>query len=233
MEKNFQKNFLFASPIYKIKIDPNSYDKEKIINDIKYNKNLSGSRCDEHQTLGGGHDIHHSYQDFDNENFKNINYKKLETVYVEVFDKFFSEEIYTTDPSPDKKKKSFDYQFMIVNYSCMTEGQSMPVHAHISSDFSTIHYLNFDKKEHVPTCFYNPSCYTEFLQNLQPDLTKILSNNQENSYLWHFYHMPVEEDDMLIFPGPLKHEVFRQPPTKTKEPRIMISSNISIVGIYG
>ena len=37
MKNNFEKNFLFACPIYKIRIDPNSYDKEKILNDIKYN----------------------------------------------------------------------------------------------------------------------------------------------------------------------------------------------------
>jgi len=32
---DFTKTNLFSCPIYKIRIDPNSYDKEKIINDIK------------------------------------------------------------------------------------------------------------------------------------------------------------------------------------------------------
>ena len=40
---DFTKTNLFSCPIYKIRIDPNSYDKEKIINDILYNKNLKNT----------------------------------------------------------------------------------------------------------------------------------------------------------------------------------------------
>ena len=49
MKTNFEKVPLFACPIYKIRIDPNSYDKEKILKDIKYNKNLKNIRNDAHQ----------------------------------------------------------------------------------------------------------------------------------------------------------------------------------------
>ena len=52
MKNNFTKTNLFSCPIYKIKIDPNSYDKEKILNDIKYNKSLKNTRNDEHQKIG-------------------------------------------------------------------------------------------------------------------------------------------------------------------------------------
>ena len=57
---DFTKTNLFACPIYKIRIDPNSYDKEKIINDIKYNKSLKNIRNDPHQNIGSPSDIHHS-----------------------------------------------------------------------------------------------------------------------------------------------------------------------------
>ena len=52
MKNNFEKNLLFACPIYKFRIDPNSYDKEKIINDILYNKSLKNTRNDPHQKIG-------------------------------------------------------------------------------------------------------------------------------------------------------------------------------------
>ena len=41
----FSQLNLFAFPIYKIRIDPTSYDKEKIVEDIKYNKNLRKNAC--------------------------------------------------------------------------------------------------------------------------------------------------------------------------------------------
>ena len=74
---DFTKTNLFYCPIYKIRIDPNSYDKEKIINDIKYNKSLKNTRNDSHQIIGNISDIHHSYNDHENVNFRTINYKKL------------------------------------------------------------------------------------------------------------------------------------------------------------
>ena len=88
MKGDFTKTNLFSCPIYKIRIDPNSYDKEKIINDIKYNKSLKNTRNEPHQNFGNC-DIHHSYNDFDNVNFRSINYDKLTAVYSESFSEFF------------------------------------------------------------------------------------------------------------------------------------------------
>ena len=65
------KSNLFSLPIYQIKIDPNLYDKEKILSDIEYNKSLQNSRNATHQKIGRyNSDIHHSYKDFDNEDFR-------------------------------------------------------------------------------------------------------------------------------------------------------------------
>ena len=54
-------------------------------------------------------DIHHSYNDYDNVNFRTINYEKLVDVYLEIFNEFFNNEISTT--------KEFGFTFKIVNYS--------------------------------------------------------------------------------------------------------------------
>ena len=215
MKNNFTKTNLFSCPIYKIRIDPNSYDKEKILNDIKYNKSLKNTRNNTHIC-----DIHHSYNDFDNEDFRIINYEKLEVVYSEMFNNFFSKELHTAN--------DFRFEFSIVNYTAMTEGQWFPVHNHIDTDdnFASIHYLNF-KKGHNLTCFGNPATFAPFIKKIQPEMNDILDNSvPENSYIWSHFEVSVKEDDMIIFPAVLNHEIGVQGPTK--EPRITIASNVKI-----
>ena len=220
MKNDFTKTNLFSCPIYKIKIDPNSYDKEKIINDILYNKSLKNTRNDAHQLIGiDCSDIHHSYRDFDNEDFRSINYEKLIVVYTEIFEEFFNKEIYTI--------KKFKYNFEIVNYLAMTEGQWLTSHNHMENDdFACIHYLNF-KKDHIRTDFYNPATFAPYIRYIRPELNDILDNTgSDNSYFWEWFKFSVEEDDMILFPAALDHEVLVQGPTK--EPRITISTNMSV-----
>ena len=221
MKTDFTKINLFYCPIYKIKIDPNSYDKEKILNDIKYNKTLKNTRNEPHQNFGNGCDIHHSYSDFNNEDFRIINYEKLISTYSETFQSFFNEELTTI--------KEFKWEFQIENYTAMTEGQWMSAHNHLGTgdDFATVHYLNF-KKDHVLTTFKNPATFAPFAKYIQPELKDMMDNQApDNSYFWEYFDFPVEEDNMLIFPAVLDHEIMMQGPTK--EPRITISSNIKIV----
>ena len=220
MKNDFTQTNLFACPIYKIRVDPNSYDKEEILKDIKYNKSLKNTRNDSHQNISGISDIHHSYNDHDNENFRIINYEKLIGTYSEILQDFFNNEIHTT--------KKYRFNFDIVNYSAITEGQWMNAHNHIPDDFATTHYLNF-KKDHIHTCFHNPINFTPFLKFIQPELYNILWNDEggENSYFEENFYFPVEEDDMLIFPAALNHQIMTQWPTK--EPRITISANIKIL----
>jgi hypothetical protein len=219
IESEFTKTNLFSCPIYKIKIDPKLYDKEKIIKDILYNKSLKNTRNEPHQNIGDISNIHHSYMDFDNEDFKVINYEKLLGVYTEKFNELFSKEIHT--------KKEFKFNFGIVNYSAATEGQWMPVHNHLpTDDFACIHYLNF-KDGHNFTRFTNPLTFAPHLEHIQEELYDILdSTNSDNSYMWKQFMFPVEEDDMLIFPASLNHEV--SPQGATEEPRITIATNIWI-----
>ena len=217
----FIKTYLFSCPIYQIRIDPNSYDKEKIINDIKYNKSLKNTRNDPHQNIGGTSDTHHSFRDFDNENFRSINYEKLIVTYTEIFNKFLNEEIYAT-------KETINWEFNIVNYLAITEGQLLPIHNHIEGgdDFASIHYLNF-KNDHMQTCFHNPATFAPYIKVIQQEAFKILDTKAlDNSYFWNWFTFEAEEDDMFIFPAAINHEILPQKPTK--EPRITISSNIKL-----
>ena len=217
---------LFSLPIHQIKIDPKLYDKEKILSDIEYNKSLQNTRNATHQRISRyNSDIHHSFNDFDNKDFRIINYKKLIEVYHKVFTDFFNNQLTTVQP--------YEWKFYIANYTAMTEGQWLPSHGHLlnwslntDNAFACIHYLNF-KKEHSPTTFENPANFAEFTQITQPELLSILDiTDSENSYLHETWEVSAEEDSMIIFPAGLKHEVKVQGPTK--ESRITISSNIEI-----
>ena len=225
MGEMFTRTRLFSCPIYRTRIDPNLYDKEKIINDILYNKNLKNTRVahlsnETHQIINSSvPDIHHSYLDFDNENFRIIDYEKLVAAYHKIFEEFFNKELATT--------KSFEFEFEIVNYSAITEGQWFTHHNHIESDdFATVHYLNF-KNNHNLTMFKNPAIFAPYSKNIRPKMYNI-SNDKilDNSYLYEWFELPVKEDDMIIFPAALDHEIPVQGPTK--EPRITISTNIKI-----
>ena len=222
MKNNFEKTNAFSFPIYKIRIDPNSYDKEEIVKDIKYNKSLKNTRNASGQNFHNC-DIHHSYNDYDNEDFRPINYDKLGVVYQEIFQRFFDKEIMVLKP--------IKWQFEIVNYTAMTEGQYFPSHNHIGmNDFASIHYLNF-KKDHNPTYFNNPATFSSFYPDLRPEIYDLLSPSApNNSYLWEHCKFPAEEDDLIIFPAALNHEIWPQGPTK--ELRITISTNLRIEKNY-
>ena len=219
MKNEFSQLNLFALPIYKIKIDPTSYDKEKIVEDIKYNKNLKRSACT--YVSGFGTDLKQdSFQSsYDDVTFRSINYDKLKFEYTKIFNNFFYEKVFT--------KKPFKWELEVRSYSAILEGQRIGTHNHLVKDsFSTVHYLNF-KKEHVFTRFNNPAIFSSFAKYLQETTIDFLDfSAPDNSYLLEDFTFPSQEDDMIIFPSILNHEVVEQGPTK--EPRITISTNITI-----
>ena len=86
--------------------------------------------------------------------------------------------------------------------------------------------MNF-KKEHVFTRFNNPAFYSSLAKYVQVSTINVLDfSSPDNSYLLEDFTMPSQEDDMIIFPSILNHEVPEQSPTK--EPRITISTNVKL-----
>ena len=215
----FSQLNLFAFPIYKIKIDPTSYDKEKIIEDIKYNKNLKKNACTYVSIFGNDYKENSFERDYDGVTFRSVNFDKLNREYTKVFNKFFDEKVFTEKP--------FRWELDIRSYSAILEGQRIGSHNHLTEEsFSTCHYVNF-KKEHVFTRFNNPANFAPFTKYLQVNTINFLDlGAPDNSYLLEDFTCPIQEDDMIIFPSTLNHEVVEQGPTK--EPRITISTNIKI-----
>ena len=73
--------YLFGLPIFKVKINPELYEKKKILSQIE--KNYKTSKVRNKWSLDSYilTDIHHSIQDDDNPAFKKINYYLTEKIY--------------------------------------------------------------------------------------------------------------------------------------------------------
>ena len=211
---------IFGFPVYIENINPNSYDKKKIIKDIEFNykKDKHRDKWAEHFNNFNKSNLHHSYDDHDNLNFKSINYDKLIPIYSKVFEKFFNNL---------HLSKSFKFKFNIVNYTCMTSNQFMKGHYHPEADFTAVHYIKFDKTIHKPTFFENSNTFSSYSYSLQPLLKNVLDQKSiNNSWFFENYWLDINENDICITPALLFHSVPNQP--KTDSTRITIVSNIMV-----
>ena len=207
-------DMLFGFPVHKIRIDPDSYDKDKIVNDIKENYEIDNSRNE-----WGTSNLHHTYGDWNNEKFININYNKLKEVYHKTFEDFFSNDFINS--------KHFNYQWEIVNYTAIKTGQHMQSHTHPTYDFSCTHYINFNPEKHSSIRFVNFSPMGLFAKCITKSTFDVADNTDiSNSYLQAGWKFPLEEDDMVIFPATLHHEVPKQ--EETDELRICVVTNIEL-----
>tara|TARA_B100002019_G_C21178599_1_gene552428 strand:- start:405 stop:1067 length:663 start_codon:yes stop_codon:yes gene_type:complete len=209
---------LFAIPAYIIRVDPNLYDKQSIVDTINYNYELDNYR-NEAKTFGN---LHHSYNDWKNTKFKKIDYKK--SGLIDVYNNIFNE---WSNQLPTEKP--FDYEYSFQNYTASKKTQYMRPHQHIPScDFSAVHYIQFEKNKHNPTTFYNMNDFASYVRDIRPDFYE-LTNNKEllNSYLYEEYEMGSDEDDMIIFPSVLRHAI-RVQEKECDKIRMTLVTNIKI-----
>jgi len=138
---------IFGFPVFIRNINENLYNKEEIIKDIEYNYNKNKTR--NAWDKGNIHEsnLHHAYNDWNNTDFRKINFDKLIPVYGDVFIEFFK--------NLNIKKEQLKYKFNIVNYTCLTSSQNMQSHVHDDCDFSAVHYIKFDNTVHSSTSFDN------------------------------------------------------------------------------
>jgi len=208
-------NILFGFPIHKVRIDPDSYDKEKIISDIKENYEIDNNRNE-----WGSSNLHHAYGDWTNEKFIDINYNKLKEVYQKTFDNFFQNHFKNSEP--------FNYHWNIANYTAIKTGQYMKSHTHPEYDFSCTHYISFNPEKHSSLRFVNSSPTGLFGREIMGEQYHIADRSDiSNTYLYGDYDYPAVEDEMIIFPATLQHEVPVQP--ETDKMRIVIVTNIKLL----
>jgi len=204
-------NTLFGFPVVTTKIDKTTYDKKSIISTIEKNFKLNKER----NSWDKGSILHHAYNDFSNPKYHYVDFDTLIPVYKETLISIFK----GMDIS-----STFDFDFRIVNYTCMSNSNYMRSHVH-PKDFTAVHYIQFDKKHHTPTIFENSLPHIDYINELSPQLTKILSKKDNlNSWTCGKWRIDTEEDDFCFSPAYLKHRIETQ--TSKNKNRITIILNI-------
>jgi hypothetical protein len=205
---------LFGFPVYIANINEQLFEKNQIISDIEHNYNLNKNR----NLWDNESNLHHSYNDENNDLYKKINYDSLIPLYDNEIKKYVDN---------FKYKEKIIYKFSVVNYTCTTKSQYMKSHYHNDSDFTAVHYLKYNQNYHKPTFFENTNSYINFLPYLRPNLKNLLDTTDlKNSWISKNYHFDVKENDMIISPSFLFHNVPAQ--SETDETRITIVLNITI-----
>ena len=205
---------LFGFPLMVTKIDKNSYDKKSIVSTIEKNFKLNKKRnlWDKRSVL------HHAHNDFFNSKYHKVNFDTLIPVYQKTLLTLFKRMHLLSD---------YQFDFLIVNYTVLSKSNYMAPHLHPRADFSAVHYIQFDSKHHTQTVFENHSPHTDYINNLRPDLTDILSDkHSSNSWVYKDWALGIEEDDLCFSPAFLKHRI--DPQDSKKKNRITIAINITI-----
>ena len=220
---NINQTILFGCPIYKIKVDPTSYDKESLLKIIinNYSKDEYRNKFDNDKSS-----LHHSFLDDNNKDFEKVDYHKLGLVkvYNEIFDNF----CYNTL----KTNGNFSWKYTIQNYTASGKNQFLRPHSHMPfADFATVHYIQFDNKRHEKTEFLNHNDFSSYISFVRKKLYEVSDKSESsNSYLYENWAFTAEEDDLIIFPSVLRHEVAKGRYDSDKL-RVTISSNLILNGV--
>ena len=211
---NNEIDYVYGLPAYITKINPKLYEKNKILSQIEKNYKISKVRNKWSLKSFIKTDIHHSHSDEENSKFKKINYYSLPQQYKKVITDF-CDKLSLSGP--------IKFSYHIANYTCVKHNSVMTPHIHTDCTFSLIHYMSFDKKQHLPTVFRNPYIFGQLLP-YQKQLQTMFSNKKENSWLYKEWTIDTEEDDVIIVPAILEHYVRN---LDSKKSRITIAVNIT------
>lgn len=109
-------------------------------------------------------------------------------------------------------------------YNVSNQDAYQEIHDHLGGpvpiSYAAIHYVCFDKDEHLPTVFYNP--LESVLKSLQPTTVE---NFRPADFQSLQKMLDVEEGDVVIFPAYVAHSVAKQTSNKT---RLTVAFNLSV-----
>lgn len=187
------KKTLFTFPYYSYHVSPDTYNKEELVNNMlaNYQKKPSRNHWQQHC------DMHHEYNDKNNPDFIQINYKQLISSYTNIVQQFMNELNF---------RFPVEWTLQMQNYTVTTNSQTMSPHNHLPAQFAAVHYLKFDSSHHPSTVFHNPSQY----QNILPVYYTSLYNTlipKSLSCILPELTIPAVEDELIIFPAMLNHSI--------------------------
>ena len=220
-----EKKILFGLPIYSVKVNPNSYDKKSFLKIVNKNYSIDNYR---NKFDDSKSNLHHSYFDETNDKFIKVNYKEIGLL--DVYNKIFQDFFYITL----KLKDNFLWKFTIENYTASMENQFLRPHNHLPHcDFATVHYVQFDSTKHRRTEFFNHNDFSPYIGDIRKTLCNVLDKLEpNNSYLFQNWSFDSVEDEMIIFPSCLKHEVPKCENSVDKL-RVTISCNLTLNNVVG
>lgn len=190
----------FSSPIWKCKL--NYKNKKELVTEIEKNYKITPKKipvnwiCDLHTTFFYSKEDTSFQEYIDKSKIPSYLYESI----LNKVEEFFSE---------INLKEKNNYTIFNMWYNCYGKNQYQEIHDHGDSVFSGIYFLKFNPLEHSQTIFYNPGFNIRFEKAPDNPIFKQTIN--------------CEEDDILIFPSNIKHEV---KPQKSESLRITIAFNI-------
>ena len=208
-------NLLFGLPVYRTKINSDEYNKQNIVETILENFNKKEER-NVWSTDPWGKKIHQSLHDDSNPIFKIPDYSGVSKLYFESLKDFLK----NLNINQDVR-----LNLQVINYTIANFQSIMEPHIHGASEFSMIHYVKFDPKEHAPTTFLNPYNFYGYNVRMEKLAKKMHLNNLTNSWNVEEWTFNTEEDDLIIFPAVLKHMVKNR---NSKKMRITVAANVEI-----
>jgi hypothetical protein len=212
---------LFPTSIYKTRIDPSLWNKEKFVNESIQSYNIDPNR---HAKDMPDSEFHTTYKDWNNPKFNSIDTDDLQKVYSKTISEFFNSL---------KLKCDINYSWSVVNISIGKDNWydwhchgGIPSKEGYVNNFVMVHYIKFDEKVHNSTCFKNPLIMSLFKNNLI--LRHIMNDNHiEHSTYRSNCALSVVEDDVIIFPSYLYHGVLKKN-SNTEKFRIITSTHLDI-----
>ena len=183
-------------PLWKENIDSRLYNKKEIIDTITRNYRKNRNR----NTWSEVSNLHHIYDDWNNTEYEVPDWNNsLMGLYKGALQRFFN----------TINAQSFSFDFNITNYTCYGNLQYIQEHLHPHTDFVGIHYIRFDDESHTPTRFINPMGYAKYLEDIVPEKRRIKYDVDDisNSWMRPNWEPKVIEDDMIIHPALLAHDV--------------------------
>jgi hypothetical protein len=209
---------LFSSDVTRYKIDPNSYDKQGIIDTLTENYNKSPYR----NKFDKSSNLHHTYKDWDNKDFKEVDPSSILPCYQKILEDFLEGQYYN---------KPIKWNYQIENLTAMKGKQHMEKHAHIGivnkqdTMFSCIHYIRYVSSQ-AKTVFVNPLNTPTFGYVYSAYRKKLDETYHNNSNYFGEFSIETQEDDFIIFPAYLQHYV--KPGENTEDLRMTAVVNIQV-----
>lgn len=216
---------LFPTTAWRFRIDPNSYDKARLVREATENFRRDPYR----NKWANDGTLHHCYDDWDNPNFIKYDFNKMNLVQI------YQPLVHQFTNSLNLSRQ-INYSFEIVNVTVNGPKQYMGVHNHVvdtpnkTTCFVGVHYIKL--LPHQPsTTFMNPIGAAAFPTFFNYARGYFSDESHDTSSYQQQWEINTQEDDLIIFPSYLNHKIRGnwEKLSPTEPERITVAINIDFL----